>query len=229
MEEQDFSYIKDNIEEILKDIPQGITISAAAKTRTAAEVLAAVESGITVIGQNYVQEGEDVFSEVNEKAKLHLIGHLQRNKINKAIRIFDMIETIDSEAIASEISKKCVSIGKVMPVLIEVNSGREAQKNGVIPEQTESLIRSIAPLPGIKIKGLMTIGCYTENPENARAYYKETRDLFNKIKSLNIPNVEMEVLSMGMSDTYKVAIEEGANMVRIGSKIFGPRKTKRVS
>lgn len=226
MEKDKYSYITENAKEILRDMPSGVTLSAAAKTRSAEEISAVIKGGVEVIGQNYVQEAEDTLHAVSGKAELHLIGHLQRNKVNKAVHIFDMIETVDSYDIADAISKKCEFLGKIMPVLIEVNSGHEEQKNGIVPEDVLELIKRVASLPGIKVKGLMTIGLFTDNAEEIRGCFRETKRLFDDIKVMNIPKVEMEILSMGMSASYKKAIEEGANMVRIGSKIFGPRRVR---
>lgn len=176
-----------------------------------------------VIGENYVQEAERAFSVIGRRAQWHMIGHLQRNKAKKAVEIFDMIETLDSVKLAQELEKHCARLNRVMPVLIEINSGREPQKSGVFPEDAEALIREVAQFPHLKILGLMTMGPRFGNPEDARPYFHETRELFERIKALNIPNVEMKYLSMGMSNTYKIALEEGANSVRIGTKIFGER------
>jgi hypothetical protein len=136
-----------------------------------------------------------------------------------------MIETVDSVEIAAAVSKRCKEIGKVMPVLIEINSGAEEQKSGVLPQNALSFIEEISRLPGIKIMGLMTMGPLTGEPEDARPYFIKTREVFEYIKGLNLTGVEMKYLSMGMTNSYKVAIEEGSNIIRIGSKIFGPRKT----
>ncbi|PIX27331.1 MAG: YggS family pyridoxal phosphate-dependent enzyme, partial [Chloroflexi bacterium CG_4_8_14_3_um_filter_45_15] len=134
---------------------------------------------------------------------------------------FDMIETVDSVEIAKEIDKRCGQIGKVMPVLIEINSGEEEQKFGVHPEYAEELIKEISGLQNVKVVGLMTMGPRFGNPENSRPYFVKMREVFEKIRRLNLPNVEMKYLSMGMTNSYKVAIEEGANIVRIGTMIFG--------
>lgn len=213
--------IKENVQKILSELPEGVTLVGAAKTRTAEEIQEALDAGVKIIGENYVQEAERVFRIIGRKVKWHLIGPLQRNKAKKAVEIFDMIETVDSIRIAREIDKKCKSIGKIMPVLIEINSGREEQKAGVFPENAIDLIKEISILPNIKIKGLMTMGPRFGNPKDSRPYFVETRKIFEKIKSLNLPDVEMKYLSMGMTNSYKVAIEEGANMVRIGTLIFG--------
>ncbi len=134
-----------------------------------------------------------------------------------------MIETLDSYGLAAELNKRCQARGKVMPILIEINSGREPQKFGVLPEEAEKFIRQIANFEGIKIKGLMTMGPMFGDPEDARPYFQETERTYEHIKSLDIPNVEMKYLSMGMTNSFRVAIEEGANIVRIGTLIFGPR------
>jgi len=216
--------IKENVKKLLAELPAGVELVAAAKTRTADEVLAAVEAGIEIIGQNYVQEAEAVYPTVANKARWHFIGHLQKNKVKKAVAIFDMIETVDSVELAREIDKRCAQINKVMPVLVELNSGREPQKAGVLPERAEGLVKAIASLPNIRVVGLMTMGPRFGNPEDSRPYFVTTKRIFERIKALKIPNVEMRYLSMGMTNSYRVALEEGANLVRIGTRIFGERE-----
>jgi len=215
--------ISDNVKEILKKLPEGVQLIAAVKTRTAEEIREAVDAGIRIIGENYVQEAVSIRESLNRKVKYHFIGHLQRNKLKKAVEIFDMIETVDSIRIAEEIDRRSGEIGKIMPVLIEVNSGHEPQKFGVLPENLESLIRALSALEHIEVHGLMTMGPLSGNPESSRSYFIETKKCFEHFKFLALPNVRMTFLSMGMSSTYKIAIEEGANIVRIGTKIFGPR------
>ncbi len=216
--------IKENVRKLLEEIPEGVILVAAAKTRTPQEILEAVEAGIQVVGENYVQEAERAYRMIGNRVKWHMIGHLQTNKAKKAVRIFDMIQTVDSVKIARAIDKECKKIGKVMPVLVEVNIAEEPQKAGVIPEKTIDLIKEISSLENIKVQGIMTMGPYVEDPEDLRPYFRKTKELFDEIKKMNIPNVEMKYLSMGMSDSYRIAIEEGANMIRIGTKIFGPRE-----
>ena len=197
---------------------------AAAKTRTPEEILEAVEAGVKIIGENYVQEAMRAYEVVGRKAKWHFIGTLQRHNVRrKTVEAFDMIETVDSLTIALEIDKRCGQVNKVMPVLIEINSGREEQKSGVLPEDSERLVREISTLQNIKVMGLMTMGPRFGNPADSMPYFVETKRVFERIKRLNLPNVEMKYLSMGMTNSYKIAIEEGANIVRIGSKIFGER------
>jgi hypothetical protein len=212
-----------NVKRILSELPQGVTLVAAAKTRSAEEVKAAVKAGIQIVGYNYIQEAETIKQKVDIPVKWHMIGHLQRNKVKKAVQLFDMIETIDSERLAKEVNKECEKKGKTMPVLIEINSGKESNKTGVLPENAITLIKKICVLPNINIMGLMTMGPRFGDPENARPYFKATRDLFEQVKKEEIPNVEMRYLSMGMSNSYKIAIEEGANIVRIGTLLFGER------
>ena len=137
------------------------------------------------------------------------------------MEMVDMIETVDTLGIANEIDKKCAQIAKIMPILIEVNSGKEPQKSGVLPEYTEDMIREISNLTSVKVKGLMTMGPDFGNPEDIRPYFAETRRIFERIKSLDLPRIDMRWLSMGMSNSYKVAVEEGANIIRIGTKLFG--------
>ena len=215
--------IRENVQQLLNELPSGVELVAAAKARTAEKVLEAVESGINVVGENYVQEAERIYRVVGNKAKWHMIGYLQKNKVKKAVTLFDMIETVDSVDLAREIDKRCAQIGKLMPVLVEINSGREEQKSGVLPENAEQLIRAISSLPNIKVMGLMTMGPRFGNPEDSRPYFVTTRKIFERIKALELPNIEMTHLSMGMTNSYHIALEEGANMVRIGTKIFGER------
>jgi len=215
--------IKENVQQLLNELPGGVELVAATKDRTAEEVLQAVEAGIEIVGENYVQEAEKIYGVIGNRAKWHMIGYLQKNKVKKAVTLFDMIETVDSVDLAREIDKRCAQIGKVMPVLVEVNSGREQQKSGVLPEDAEELIKAISSLPNIKLMGLMTMGPRFGNPEDSRPYFVITREIFDRIKALKLPDVEMRYLSMGMTNSYHIALEEGANMVRIGTKIFGER------
>jgi len=216
--------IRQNVTQILSELPEGVQLVAAAKTRSPEEILEAVEAGVKIVGENYVQEAERAYQVVANRAEWHFIGHLQKNKVKKAARLFDMIETVDSVEIAREIDKRCAQIGKVMPVLIEVNSGREKQKSGVFPEEVEQLVQDISALSNIKVIGLMTMGPRFGNPEDSRPYFVETKRIFERLKKLNQPDIDMKYLSMGMTNSYRIAIEEGANMVRIGSKIFGGRE-----
>ena len=215
--------IKQNVSEILRELPDGVQLIAAAKTRDPREIMEAVAAGVRIVGENYVQEAARAHEVIGKKVEWHFIGHLQKNKVKKAVEIFDMIETVDSIGIAEEIDKRCAQIGKVMPVLIEINSGREEQKAGIDPENAEELVKGLTNLENIRVTGLMTMGPMAGNPEDARPYFIETKKVFDRIKVRNLPNVEMKYLSMGMTNSYRIALEEGANMVRIGSRIFGER------
>jgi len=205
---------------IIKSVQSGVIVIAAAKTRTLKEIQAAIEGGIEILGYNYVQEAVAMHKLLGNKVKWHMIGHLQRNKAKSAVKIYDMIETIDSVRIAREVDKRSELEAKVMPVLIEINSGKESNKTGVLPKELEELLEEIKDFSHLKVKGLMTMGPRFGNPEDARPYFQSTKLAFDKLKKANIPNIEMKYLSMGMSNTYKIAIEEGANIIRVGSKIF---------
>ena len=221
--------IKKNVGKISAELPPGVQLVAAAKTRTPEEVLEAVEAGVQIIGENYVQEAKRAYDVVGRKAKWHFIGTLQKHNIRVGmLQIFDMIETADSLETAREIDKRCSQIGKIMPVLIEINSGKETQKSGVLPEDAERLIREMSNLRNVKVLGLMTMGPRFGTPEDSRPYFVETKKVFERIKRLELPNIEMKYLSMGMTNSYKVALEEGANIVRVGTKIFGERRKRKI-
>lgn len=212
--------IKQNVETLLKEIPEHVTLLAAAKTRSPQEVQAAFDAGITHFGHNYVQEAQTMLNNVDFQAQWHLIGHLQRNKANIAVQLFDMVETVDSARLARELEKRCVQHEKDLPVLIEINSGREENKDGVFPENVESLVELIADLPHLQLKGFMTMGPLTGDPELSRPYFQKTCQIY---ESFNRKDANIVWLSMGMSHSYKIAIDEGANLVRIGTALFGPR------
>jgi pyridoxal phosphate enzyme (YggS family) len=226
--------IAENYKHLRREIPDKVTIVLAAKKRTPQELVEAIEAGAMDIGENYVQEAGHMYSALRKKAaevKWHMIGHLQKNKINKALRIFDVIETVDSIEKAEAINKRVVKAKKqIMPVLIEINIGSEDSKAGIrvdehepFEDYMENLVRCISRFDHLRIEGLMTMGPRFGNPENVRPYFRRTKRIFDRIKTLNLPNVSMKCLSMGMTNSYKVAIEEGSNMVRIGTAVFGER------
>ncbi|HDT14430.1 MAG TPA: YggS family pyridoxal phosphate-dependent enzyme [Candidatus Aminicenantes bacterium] len=215
-----------NVKAILAGLPPGVELVAAAKTRTPAEILEAVEAGVKVIGQNYVQEAAEAFAVVGRRARWHLIGHLQKNKAKRAVEIFDIIETIDSIGLGREIDKRAAAAGRTVEVLIEINSGREPQKTGVMPDEAEALVRTLAALPRLRVLGLMTMGPFEGDPEDSRPYFRETRRVRDALAKAAVPGVEMRHLSMGMSHSWRVAVEEGATIVRIGTAIFGPRPSR---
>ncbi len=160
--------IRQNLCSIFDELPEGVQLEAAAKTKTPEEILEAIDAGVKIIGENYIQEAEKAFKVIGHRAKWHFIGHLQKNKVRKAVRIFDMIETVDSLELAEELDKACSLIRKIMPVLIEINSGRERQKFGILPEKAEGFIKNLALFAHIKVMGLMTMG-----PKIGRASCRE--------------------------------------------------------
>ena len=222
--------IADNYKRLRDSIPPEVTIVVASKTRTPEEIEEVISAGATDIGENYVYpEAFNKYNLLREKGhsvRWHLIGHLQKNKINKALSIFDLIQTVESAVKAEHIDKRMEGIGKsIIPVLLEINSGREKAKTGFPPDCfiVKKAIKEIERLKHIRIKGLMTMGPIFGDPEDARPYFKTTRELFEELKGIEPLNARMEILSMGMSNSYQVAIKEGSNMVRIGSLIFGGR------
>ncbi|MEA1976876.1 MAG: YggS family pyridoxal phosphate-dependent enzyme [Chloroflexota bacterium] len=215
--------ITESVHRIMESLPPEVTLVAAVKGRSEAEVRAAIEAGVTHMGHNYIQEAELMVDLMRDSAKWHMIGHLQRNKAKKAVPLFDMVETVDSWRLARELDKQCARLAKTMPVLIEVNSGREASKTGVMPEDLDGLVLHMRELEHLRVQGLMTMGPRFGDPEKARPFFQETRKAFDRLARMDFPHVSMHYLSMGMTNSYSVAIEEGANVVRIGTKIFGQR------
>jgi len=215
--------IHQNSKKLISELPEHVTLLAAAKTRSIEEVEAAYEGGIRHFGHNYVQEAQEMIPNAAFSVRWHMIGHLQCNKARQALGLFNMVESLDSLKLAQELEKRCQQQNRDIDVLIEVNSGLESEKTGVPPGQVESLAMEISPLEHVHLVGLMTMGPFTGDPQLARPYFVKTRTLFERLGNLKIPNVDMRVLSMGMSNSYHVAIEEGANLVRIGTLIFGAR------
>lgn len=208
--------IKENIAQLKHTLPASITLMAVTKKRSALEIQEAVAAGITVIGENYVQEAASKYPQLHHVER-HFIGHLQRGKVKKALEIFDWIDSVDSIDLAREISKRAV---REVPVLIQVNAGSEGQKNGVLPSEAGSLIQEISNLPNIQLMGLQIVAPLPNTPEDSRPYFKGMKKLFDSLKA-TYPS--MRVLSMGMTADYSVAVEEGSTMVRIGEGIFGKR------
>lgn len=219
-----------NYQEIRESVPDGVTIVVACKGRSPAEVREVIRAGATDIGENYVREAEMRHGALGQDAgqvRWHMIGHLQKNKINKAIPIFDVIQSVDSLETAEALDKRLQAAGKrPVPVYIEINIGSEFTKSGVKPEyrEVEDLARGIAGLKHLRLEGLMTMGPRFGYPEGSRPSFRKTREIFERIGVLNLPGTVMKTLSMGMSNAYKVAVEEGSNMIRIGSAIFGERE-----
>jgi len=223
--------IKENYAKLRAEVPEHVTIVLACKTRSKEEIIEAIEAGATEFGQNYVQEAENMYQELGEykdKVKWHLIGSLQKNKINKILPVVQTIQTVDSIKIAENIDKRAENIGKILEVYIEINSGEEENKSGVMPayESVYELALKISKLKNLKLKGIMTMGEITDDKEIIRECFRKTKNIFDKLKAENIANTNISVLSMGMTDSYKIAIEEGSNMIRVGSQIFGMREYK---
>jgi pyridoxal phosphate enzyme (YggS family) len=216
--------IRENVQKILNELPQGVHLVAVIKGRSTEDVLSAIEGGVRVLGVNYVKDLRNLFPVIDRRVSWHYIGIAKVEKHDllrkRYLEIFDMIETVDSIDLAKELDRRCARIEKVMPILIEVNIGREPQKSGVDPDDVVDVIREVSSLKYLKVMGLMTMGPLIDNPERLRPYFREMKQLFDYIKDLQIPNTEIRYLSMGMSNSYKVAIEEGANIVRIGTRLF---------
>ena len=220
--------IRENYLRLRSEIPDYVKIVLAAKMRTKEEIEEAISAGGEIIGENYVQEAEKMYRELEGKARQlewHLISTLQKNKINRALRIFDCIQSVDSVELAGAINKRAEKLDKKISVFIEINISSEITKAGVEPEYevVETLAKNISQMNYLKLEGLMTVGPRGGNPEELRPYVRKTKEIFERLKSKSIPNVELRYLSMGMSSSYRVAIEEGANMVRLGTIIFGER------
>jgi pyridoxal phosphate enzyme (YggS family) len=221
MMDKHLAEITESVKRILDTVPPWVTVVAAAKGRTPPEIEAAIAAGITHIGHNYVQDARRTIPPLRTKARWHMIGHLQRNKVSKAVRLFDMIETIDSIRLAQALDEHCAALDIMMPVLLEINSGREAAKTGILPEEIGDLLPTLVELKHIQVQGVMTMGPRFGDPEQARPYFQATRHVFDTLSACKMPNITVRYLSMGMSNTYQIAIEEGANIIRIGSAIFG--------
>ncbi len=200
-----------------------VTLIAVSKTKPIAMIQEAMQAGAEVFGENKVQELCEKYEVLPKNLHWHLIGHLQRNKVKYVVDKAELIHSVDSLRLAQEISKEAIKKQLEINILIEVNVAEEESKFGTTLEDTETLIREIAKLPGICIKGLMTIAPYVEDPEENRMVFRTLKKLAVDIKMKNIDNVHMKVLSMGMTGDYQVAIEEGATMVRVGTGIFGER------
>ncbi|MEE9323475.1 MAG: YggS family pyridoxal phosphate-dependent enzyme [Candidatus Aenigmarchaeota archaeon] len=223
--------IKENLERIRKEIetsatksgrdPKEIVLVGISKTFGPDQIREAIESGLTDIGENRIQEAETKFPSLSNVRK-HFVGHLQSNKVSKALEIFDMIQSVDSVKVAKKISGQSLESRRQMPVLIEMLTD-EKKQFGVRPDELRDFLEKVSDLKGIKVQGLMTIGPYSENPEDSRPVFRKMKSLFNSFRN-KIPNIEMRYLSMGMSDDFGTAVEEGANMVRIGRAIFGERE-----
>lgn len=198
--------------------PEGVRLIAVTKTVDASVIREAVESGVTDIGENYIQDSVQKFDTLGSIAKWHLIGHLQSNKVKQAVQVFDLIQSVDSIALAEEIGKRSLALAKTTGVLIEVNISGEESKFGVQPEDVQRLSEAVAYVHGVKLEGLMGIAPFVDDPSAIRKSFANLRGLWDKM-----PEEHRIWLSMGMTSDFEMAIEEGSNMVRIGTAIFGRR------
>ncbi len=201
----------------------GAEICAVSKTVDADTINLAWEGGIRTLGENRVQELMGKIDALNPDYRIHLIGQLQTNKVKPIINRVAMIQSVDREALAREISRRAVNAGVEMPVLIQVNIARESQKAGVDEEQLMPLLKLCADLPGVKVDGLMAIMPIADDPEDVRPYFRRMRGWFDRLRDMDLPGVAMNTLSMGMSDDAVVAAQEGTTMVRLGRALFGAR------
>lgn len=222
--------ISENLRNVLKRIDDAasrvgrkgcdVTLVCVTKTVTVPQIEEAITSGVKEIGESYVRDAAVKFKALGNRVKWHLIGHLQTNKAKDAVRIFDLIHSVDSLRLAQEISRRCAALKITREVLIEIRTSGEAAKYGVLPEDSIGLLKKVSELPNIKVAGLMTMAPFVSDPEEARPYFTRLKKLSAIIADKRIPNVNMQYLSMGMTQDFEVAIEEGANIVRIGRAIF---------
>lgn len=200
--------------------PEEVLLVGATKGVDPERIADAVEAGLEIVGENYVQEAQRKREVLGDRVRWHMIGRLQRNKVRHAVRIFEMVQSVDSLKLAQEVQKRAEREGKKIAILIQVNLAGEETKAGVSPEGVEALARAIQRMPNLELRGLMTMPPYFEDPEGARPYFRTLRELRDRLLEKDLP---LKELSMGMSGDFEVAIEEGATMVRIGTAIFGPR------
>jgi pyridoxal phosphate enzyme (YggS family) len=205
--------------------PEEIKVLAASKSQDVKLIRLAIAAGVQLMGENYVQEAEIKRNAVSESVEWHMIGHLQRNKAKTAVKIFDLIQTLDSAALAVELNKEGKKQERKIRALIEVNLGGEATKSGIAEDKVTELFRVVGDLTYLQVEGLMTVPPFKEDPEDQRPYFSQLRELQMDLERLKVPNATLKELSMGMTHDYPVAVEEGATIVRIGTALFGPRQT----
>jgi len=206
--------------------PSEVRLMAVTKTVDDERIREAIEAGVDIIGENYVQEGKRKIEKLGKDVEWHLIGYLQSNKAKYAVKLFDMIHSVDRLSLAQELDRRSGNAGLVTNILIEVNLSGEATKSGVSREEALSLVRQVAALNNLSIRGLMTMPPWFDDEEDARPYFQALRELRDRIAGEAIDNVKMEELSMGMTGDYRVAVEEGATIVRVGRGIFGERPVR---
>jgi pyridoxal phosphate enzyme (YggS family) len=203
--------------------PREIRLLAAAKSQTVEALRAAMATGVTLVGENYVQEAQEKKRAIAGSIEWHMIGHLQRNKVKSAVGLFDVIETLDSVELARALEKEGEKRGKIVRTFVEINLAGEKSKSGVAPDQLAPLLEQIGELAHVVVEGLMTVPPMQEHAESVRGYFRRLRELRDKYRAAAPANIRLNELSMGMSDDFPVAIEEGATIVRIGTALFGPR------
>jgi hypothetical protein len=205
--------------------PGSVRLVAVGKTQPIQMIRAAIDAGATDIGENYLQEAREKFSALGAlPVSWHFIGHMQTNKAKYAVRIFDLIHSVDSVKLARELNRQAERIGKIQDILIQVNLSGEASKSGIAAEEARPVLEQIAPLSHIQVRGLMTLPPYFDNPEKARPFFRELRHLRDEIRDRGIANISLDELSMGMTGDFEAAIAEGATLVRIGTALFGSRR-----
>jgi pyridoxal phosphate enzyme (YggS family) len=203
--------------------PESVKLVGVTKTVDLPRVELAVQAGLEILGENYVQEAREKIQRFRGLVRWHFIGRLQSNKAKHAVQLFDLIHTVDSLRLAEELNRRAGAIGLVIPVLIQANLAAESTKGGVRVEEVRTLIQRVAGLDHLRVRGLMTMPPYFDDPERARPYFRRLRELSEEIAALGLPGVEMVELSMGMSGDFEAAVEEGATLVRVGTAIFGAR------
>jgi len=204
--------------------PQEVRLLAASKSQSVELIGVAVKAGVRLIGENYVQEAREKKQAISTPLEWHMIGHLQRNKVKVAVELFDVIETLDNTALARELDKEGRKRDRTIRTFIEVNLAGEESKSGIPKGQVSALVAAVGELSHLRVEGLMTVPPLRENLEEVRPYFRELRALKEELQGLQIPNVCLQELSMGMTHDYAIAVEEGATLVRIGTALFGPRR-----
>jgi hypothetical protein len=200
-----------------------VRLVAVSKTRPVEAILEAIDAGVTDIGENRVQEASGKYEQINRPVRWHLVGHLQTNKVKQALRIFHLIHSVDSLRLLDAIDRGSAQLNRQTEVLIQVNASGETSKFGLEPDEALDFMEKAVAYKHVNIRGLMTIGAFLPNPEDVRPAFVLLRQLRDKIAAQQFPGVEMKYLSMGMTNDFEAAIEEGANLVRIGTAIFGER------
>ena len=200
-----------------------VCIVGVSKTQPIERIREAIKAGITDIGENRVQEARQKHRDIQQPVRWHLVGHLQTNKIKQALEIFELIHSVDSLRLVQEIDRQAVALHRQVDVLIQVNTSGESSKFGIPPDEILAFVEQALAYPHVKISGLMTIGAFLPNPEAVRPSFVLLRQIRDKVTAQRFPNIEMKHLSMGMTNDFEVAVEEGATLVRIGTAIFGAR------